>query len=76
MYTNAAFTVTVDGGSPTSMQGQDTDIPAASWHPQTLLYVADGLSENNTHTLSLTTTFANAQRPFFFDYGILRSTQK
>jgi hypothetical protein len=76
VYANTAFTVAVDSGPPVQMQGQDLDLPSDLWHPQTLLYVTDGLSENTNHTVTLTTTFANEQRPFFFDYSVVRTTQK
>ncbi|KAF8510396.1 hypothetical protein JB92DRAFT_3119044 [Gautieria morchelliformis] len=75
LYANAAFTVAIDGGPPMPMTGQDLDIPQEFWHPQTLLYVLDGLSETTNHTVVLTTTLASAQRPFSFDYSVVRSTQ-
>jgi hypothetical protein len=74
-YANARYTVTVDNGAPVSMKGLDVDLTPSFQHPQTLLYLVDQLSDGN-HTVTLTNSDSNENRPFFFDYAILRGTSK
>ncbi|KAF8574584.1 hypothetical protein K439DRAFT_1665383 [Ramaria rubella] len=73
LYTNAQYTVTLDDHSPVPMHGQDIDLDPIFWHPNTLLYLIDGLPEGVKHTVTLNTTSTSLQRPFSFDYGIVRS---
>ena len=70
------YTVVLDNEPAASFQGLNIDLTPNFQHPQTLLYLADGLSENSTHTVTLTNSNSNNNRPFFFDYAIIRSTQK
>lgn len=57
------------------MQGLDLDLPENFQHPQTLLYLVDGLSETG-HTVTLTNLNSNENRPFMFDYAVVSSTHK
>ena len=56
------------------MQCIDVDLDPDMWHPLTLLYMVDGLSEDANHTVILTTTHTSEKRPVFFDYAVVRST--
>jgi hypothetical protein len=76
LYANAAYTVTLDDQPPEPMQGMDVALEEDMWHPQTLLYLKDGLSEGVNHTVILNTTNTDSQRPFSFEYAIVRSIHK
>lgn len=75
-YANAAYTVALDNQPPVNMQGLDADLTADDQHPQTLLYLVDGLSEDSDHTVTLTNSNSNVNRPFSFDYAVISSTHE
>ncbi|KAF8532540.1 hypothetical protein JB92DRAFT_3192678 [Gautieria morchelliformis] len=73
-YANAPYTVTLDNQEPDSFQGLGFDLASNLQYPQTLLYLADGLSENVDHTVALTNSNSDGNRPFIFDFAVVRST--
>jgi len=76
LYANAAYTIALDNQPPENMEGMNIDLQQGMWHPQTLLFLKDGLPENVNHTVTITATGANLERPFSFDHAIVRSTQE
>ncbi|GJJ06643.1 hypothetical protein Clacol_000837 [Clathrus columnatus] len=75
-YANAPFVAILDTEPPISLAGPEIDLAPLQQHPQTLLYLMDGLNENQIHTVTLTNLQSNVNRPFFFDYAIVRSSQQ
>ncbi|GJJ05855.1 hypothetical protein Clacol_000042 [Clathrus columnatus] len=75
LYVNAPFQVYLDSQSPLNLAGPNIDLNSQQEHEQTLLYLADGLNENETHTLTLFSSIANPGRPLFIDYAIVRRSQ-
>ncbi|KIJ55778.1 hypothetical protein M422DRAFT_774702 [Sphaerobolus stellatus SS14] len=72
-YANANFTVLVDDQVPVKLTGLDIDLDDQHQHPQTLLYLVDGLAEETMHTVTLTNLDSDEQRPLFFDYAVVSS---
>lgn len=62
--------VVVDDLAPEMFTGLDIDLDETYQHPQTLLYLRDGLLETQNHTIALT-TMDSKQRPLFFDYAVI-----
>ncbi|GJJ05910.1 hypothetical protein Clacol_000097 [Clathrus columnatus] len=75
LYVNAPFQVSLDDQLPRDLAGPNVDLDAREEHPETLLYLADGLDENTTHVVTLTNSVSNIGRPFFFDFAIARSSR-
>ncbi|KAF8817153.1 hypothetical protein BYT27DRAFT_6947276 [Phlegmacium glaucopus] len=73
-YTNARYTVTLDTQAPVTFQGPAVDLTPEQQHPQTLLYLMDGLSEDS-HNVTITNSDSNVARPFYFDYAVVRTTK-
>ncbi|KAF8817149.1 hypothetical protein BYT27DRAFT_7204980 [Phlegmacium glaucopus] len=73
-YTNARYTVTLDTQAPGTFQGPAVDLTPEQQHPQTLLYLMDGLSEDS-HNVTITNSDSNVARPFYFDYAVVRTTK-
>ncbi|KAF8580191.1 hypothetical protein K439DRAFT_320406 [Ramaria rubella] len=77
LYANADYEVSLDGQAPVPMHGMDVTLDPSMWHPNTLLYMMDGLPQNINHTVDLNTLGSTSQdRPFYFDYAIVRSTHE
>jgi hypothetical protein len=75
-YANAPYTVSLDNQVvPDSFKGLDVDLAPNLQYPQTLLYLADGLSENVNHTVALTNSNSSDKRPFIFDFAVVSSTR-
>lgn len=74
LYNNAPFKVELDGGLPRNLAGPNVDLTGSAEHPQTLLFYADGLDENQTHTITITNSISNSRRPLQFDYAIAQSS--
>ncbi|GJJ05856.1 hypothetical protein Clacol_000043 [Clathrus columnatus] len=76
LYVNAPFQVHLDNQLPRNLAGPNVDLNSQQEHPQTLLYLADGLNESEIHSLTLINSVANSDRPLFIDYAIVRSSQQ
>ncbi|KIJ56903.1 hypothetical protein M422DRAFT_62809 [Sphaerobolus stellatus SS14] len=74
-YANANYTAALDSITPTTYFGFDADLINSDQQPQTLLFLADNLDEEKSHTLTLTNLDSDQNRPFFFDYTVLRSVR-
>ncbi|GJJ05897.1 hypothetical protein Clacol_000084 [Clathrus columnatus] len=75
-YLGAPFQVNLDNQLPRELAGPDVPLDLQQDHPQTLLFLADGLEENKTHAVTLTNSASSSGRPLFFDFAVVRSSQK
>ncbi|GJJ05854.1 hypothetical protein Clacol_000041 [Clathrus columnatus] len=75
LYVNAPFQVMLDRRPSVTLAGPNVDLNTTFEHPQTLLFLADGLDENKTHNVTLVNSVSNPDQPLYFDYAIIRSSQ-
>lgn len=66
----------LDQRLPMTLAGPNIDLNSELEHPKTLLFLEDGLDENKTHSVTLMNSVSNPNRPLYFDYAIVRGSQK
>ncbi|GJJ05900.1 hypothetical protein Clacol_000087 [Clathrus columnatus] len=76
LYVNAPLQAHIDKKIPVDLAGPNETFTTQSEHPQTLLFLADGLDENEIHSATLVNSVSDSLRPLYFDFAIVRGSQK
>ncbi|GJJ05899.1 hypothetical protein Clacol_000086 [Clathrus columnatus] len=75
-YVNAPFQARIDDGLTINQAGTNAILSKQEGHPRTLLFLADGLDENEMHSAILVNSVSDSNRPLYFDFAIVRGSQK